>query len=184
MVVQTLVTWGAAGSPGGQSVLHSDTPGNAAIMQTAFDEAIEEWGSQFAQGTTCGWDGTYRELDTATGELEDLGNVGAPWSFSTIASAQPVANGTQALVRWRTAAVVAGRLVQGRTYIPGIAVNNLDGGQLSTAQQSALRSAMLNVVQSGGLFIWSRPTLSRPGSIHQVVACDVWSELAVQRRRR
>ena len=81
---------------------------------------------------------------------------------------------------------VAGRLLQGRTFIPGISSGQLDGGQLSSACVTAFSTAQSTFLASipADMVIWHRPKGVTPGTYFAVDSGATWNELAVQRRRR
>lgn len=134
-------------------------------------------------------------IDEATGELVDsLSTIdGATTGGTSTEDNQPPA--TQTLLRLRTGAVVAGRRVQGRLFIPGPPRNGTgDTTTPTTASRAAYQLAAADLIVSasplGGWRVWSRPVTDsptvadRPGSIHSVINGSVWEKYAVLRSRR
>lgn len=184
MVFQYTLEWTMAGSGGGTTVLHSDSEANIGVTIAAWQTAWNAVATQFPSTTRWTFDGTFRELNTASGQLVTVGAVGGSATDAGDGVGQPVANASQILLRWRTPDVVAGRQIAGRTYLPGASVANLANGDLGSGQVTNFTNAFQGVATAGGLFIWHRPKAGAGGSMHQVTSCSVWPEMAVQRRRR
>lgn len=127
-------------------------------------------------------------INDASGQITDF------WSSSTLltgtgaASGTPLPDAAQALLRWRTATVVAGRRVQGRTYIPGLTAGSLSttnpGNLIQTTQVQIAAAGEDLIADNVGFVIWSRPGTNRPGSSALVTNASCWNEFATQRRRR
>lgn len=116
------------------------------------------------------------------GEIVEPTPHGAPGAQAQ----QPVADATQVLFQWHTPLVVNRRLVRGRTYAPGLAQGSTTGGNLSGGVRAALVGVGVDFIdEADGTFgVWHRPT-NGVGGVHvEVTSHSVWSELAVQRRRR
>nr|CRY94840.1 hypothetical protein [uncultured prokaryote] len=122
---------------------------------------------------------------------EDGGLVGS-WSDAVAHTGSgittaggPVANATQALLRWATVDIVRGRRVAGRTFVPGIASAAMGQGEMSPGTRAAVQVTLDAFVDlTAGFVIWKRPTGAFPGSIHEVNTGSLGIELAVQRKRR
>lgn len=126
-----------------------------------------------------------REVSEATGTLTGEWIDSDPQSGNGSEAQAAVADATQALVRWSTGVVVNGRFLKGRTFIPGLEIDALVGGNLSTGAQSTIGAAAGNLIAADvGFSIWHRPTDGVGGSLHPVLGTSVWSEFAVLRRRR
>jgi hypothetical protein len=127
-----------------------------------------------------------RELNDSTGVLEDFyAATGGPYTGGGSSAAQQVPDASQGLVRWLTSNVIAGRRLQGRTFIPGLTQTNISEGNLGTAAQGTITTAAQALVDSeAGLMIWHRPQGGTGGTTAFVTTASVWNELAVLRRRR
>jgi hypothetical protein len=104
---------------------------------------------------------------------------------------------TQGLIRWSAGGVVAGRRVQGRTYIPGATeANSGTDGLPQTPYRTALDNAAAALLASvlSTPVVWSRPVTADPeanppiegrlGSSHQILSGAAWTQWAVLRGRR
>lgn len=174
------------------------TPAGGAVSVFNLDDAIPVAGQRagiqaflndFAENQSTEFSWTIptegRELDPATGLTQDF------WSDPTLqtgngdTTANYVPDATQVLFRWRTDAVVAGRRVQGRTFMPGLLSSLVVGGNVQGGALVLLQGMATALVESGiGLGVWSRPTEGRAGSFALATQGSVWSEFAVQRGRR
>lgn len=137
-------------------------------------------------------DTTSYVVETSGREFEDTtGTLTGSWADATARTGQgaatnePVADATQMLIRWYTPSIINGRFLQGRTYIPGVAAGNLQGGNLNPTSQAGLQVYVdAFIATPAELVVWSRPTGSRPGSSDTVTTGAIWNEFAVLRRRR
>lgn len=128
---------------------------------------------------------TGRVLDDFTGGL-----IGT-WSDATLPTVTGTNGGavvpdaSQVLVRWTTGVVVGGRFVQGRSFIPGLAVTNLSGGNLLAATGVAFDAqANAMIATALGFGVWHRPVGGTGGQHVLASSATTWNELAVLRRRR
>jgi len=192
------VFWTTEGTSGKVSVLNFDEATSVASQRAAIDAWLQAvvgalHNSTFYVIATAG-----REWNDATGELVGAWTDTTPYTeFGTVTGEQ-VAEATQILFQWQTAAIADGRFVRGRTFIPGCSAVNLEDGELETAIRAALQSGGQTLPDANvGFGIWHRPVyvpadppgsgpsvLERNGSFHEVQSCSVWSEFAVLRRRR
>nr|CRY96742.1 hypothetical protein [uncultured prokaryote] len=126
-----------------------------------------------------------RELDEATGTLTGAWNDSTPYVALGEVTGDPVPDASQALVRWSTGAVVGGRFLRGRTFIPMIASQAVVNGNLGSGAQDSIAGAAGNFASSAaGLQIWSRPKGGGIGTAFVVTGASCWQEFAVLRRRR
>lgn len=182
---EVITRWSSGGSSGGLTIMYADQAVNLADLRTALGTFWNALDNSLTTSTTWTVDTGGRTLDETTGTLTGF------WSEPTVQagvgalSGSAVANASQVLVRWRTTAIVAGRLVQGRTYVPGLGAGLLANGEIAGTTRNGMAAAAENLADSASsISIWSRPKAGRPGSLHPVSSGDVWGELAVQRRRR
>lgn len=125
-----------------------------------------------------------RILNPGTGALTGAWVDGVARTLTGSASGQPVADATQALIRWQTGEVVGRRFLQGRTFIPGLANGNTNGGNISTALIADWATKANAFVSASQFGIWHRPKTGAGGQWLEVTTASIWSELAVLRRRR
>lgn len=183
---EQLVTWTTPAGSNFVSVLFYDSAlGVVADERAALDvflTAVSE-----LLGTNIDWviEPTGRILDDSTGGLTGF------WSEPTVhqgsgtaVSGAIVPDASQILLRWRTSTVTSGRLLQGRTYIPGLWASAVDDGEIDAEAFADLTSFVNTFVPTSGLVIWHRPTGGSGGSTADVTSGSVWNELAVLRNRR
>lgn len=183
---EVIIDWSAESTSGGLSVLYFLNSGAITDQREGIQNMLGAVIGRLDSLTTWSVRTSGKVIDDATGTLTGF------WSDSTArtgvgtVTGQPVANAAQVLLRWRTDNIVAGRLLQGRTYVPGLAQGATDKGQLAAATITAFQGgqAALLATAPGELVVWHRPTESTPGSSFPVTAGATWEELAVQRRRR
>jgi hypothetical protein len=126
-----------------------------------------------------------RELDDATGTLTGNWNTAVNQTGTGAGTVDAVPDASQVLFRWSTGDIVNGRLVKGRTFVPGLEISALADGNLDPAFFSGLNGACTTLAASGaGFQIWHRPIAGSGGSAHAVLSGVVWAELAVLRQRR
>lgn len=186
MVREILVDWTTASGGGKVSVFHFIEASPVEGQREALSDFLTACNSTLAASTSWSIRQEGRELNTVTGQLTgawtestSYGGAGSPGNTSVLADA------TQVLVRWYTDHVVDGRFLRGRTYLPGIFRNVSEGGNVYPASVSTI-TASGNVLAASGqqLCIWHRPKNGAGGVTWAVDTCSVWSEFAVQRRRR
>jgi hypothetical protein len=120
-------------------------------------------------------------IDPANGQVISDIDLGATNVVQGTGGGQTVADTTQVLVRFKTGHRIAGRTLQGRIYIPGLSIQALQGGNITTASQASIQAAAQNLLTDGnGLRVYSR----KDRTFWEVQSATVPSELAVQRRRR
>lgn len=182
---EIIVEWTTASGAGKKSVLFFDTGTTAASQRTALSTMLTSIQTSLVSGNTWRIANVGRELDNSTGTL-----TGA-WSDASVKSGggtvppQQVADATQVLFQWRTGVIVNGRFLRGRTFIPGLAVSNLSGGNLLAGVQTGFQGYGTTFLNANvGFQVWHRPVNGSGGQVALGGTCTVWSELAVLRRRR
>lgn len=185
-MVQELITeWDTPNSKGGLSIMYVDDETDIFAVRTNLQTMWTSIASIL--GSAVDWnirtDG--RILDTATGALTGLWADATPQTGSGSGGSSVVANASQGLIRWKTTTIQNGRLVQGRTFVPGIEYQQLGGGELEPGGVIILRNAASTfAAETASISVWHRPQSGSGGSIAPVVSADAWSEFAVQRGRR
>lgn len=124
------------------------------------------------------------DLDAADGSLlNTFGVVPDSGNGGSTADALPAV--AQMLVRWPTNAVINGRRVRGRTFLPGVS-------EAFSIGQKPLAAGILTVLtaaqalQASGLTIWHRPTGTPPsgGQPIEATGAAVWDQFAYLSSRR
>lgn len=186
---RTTTRWTLLSGRQGVTVLHFDG-GEPVAAQDVADATYDLWDALKGAVTTttvARVDPIVEIVNKNTGALEDLVAVNQPAAVAGTVSGQQAADATQFLIRWNTGAVKNGRRVSGRLYLPGVPVGSLDGGNVKGTVLTSMASALgtwLSGHEAEGLVVWSRPSPTRVGQATLVASVSVWSELAVQRRRR
>jgi hypothetical protein len=122
-----------------------------------------------------------------------VGAVGGVISSS--AAGVPYAPAVAILTKWKTAGIVHGHAVKGRTFISPLAAGMVSSGVVIGAAISGIPSLAAPLITGAAaeprLCIWSRPVKVgtptvpvRDGSAWLVTGCSVPSKLAVLRSRR
>lgn len=126
-----------------------------------------------------------RELSEADGTLTGFWSESTPAAGSGQAIGVSVADSSQALLRLRTVAIRRGRVVQGRTFIPGIAASQIASGNLAPGAVANMNLEAASLIDSSvRIGVWSRPVDATPGEFPAAVTATMWDEFAVLRRRR
>ena len=130
------------------------------------------------------------EIEETTGDLVGQVAAAAPGSVTPTGAFDALPYFTQALLRLGTNLFVAGRRVQGRSFIPGLMENGSVGtpaapsAALVTNLQTAANLLGTTIVTPIGQRVWSRPTLSRPGLSTPVISRTIAPTWAVLKSRR
>lgn len=183
--IQTELT----GLPGGSGLSTFHFLASAGSGQDAQDAVDAFWASIISHvllGITAKPKNECITFEDSTGEVLSVTPVsGIGANGSQTGEALPYA--TAGLVRWRTNTVVAGRRLQGRTFLPNPGETNSGAGGVPV-------SAYLNELQAAGdaliasalstPVVWARPTESRAGTHGEITAASPWGQFAVLRSRR
>lgn len=184
---------GLVGGPG-LTTFYADTT-DAGYSDGDFRDAVHAFldGQKVLTSTAITWTGqsTIDYLDVATGEIQSQAFVSGFNVTGTNANEQ-LAPTTQGLVQYVTGVYVDGRQVRGKTFLPGITIDQSENPGRPTAGylSGTLAQAALYVNAGVGAAIYSRPrkatqTLpARAGSIHAISGHFTWSQWAVLRGRR
>jgi hypothetical protein len=181
---EIIVDWSVEDGGGGLSVLYYDTAATAASQRLALNSFLGSVDAICASSTSWTIRQEGRELADATGTLTGVWSNPVAYSGTGGGSAFTVANTSQLLVRWLTNDIVSGRFVRGRTNIPGVDQQYIDG-DWTTGVVSTVQTAINTLIATtAGPGVWHRPVGGAGGSFHEVVSGSVWQEAAVLRRRR
>lgn len=121
------------------------------------------------------------ELDPATGEIT-LVEPAPAWSEAGDLTTEKLPNATQGLIKWDTGVYVAGRRLQGKTFVPGPTEgHNTTLGRPHVDYYGTLQN-IGDTLLSGitGPVVYSKTH----GVYHPITSAIGWSEWAVLRGRR
>lgn len=186
MVREILVQWTTNTGGGKYSVLYFDESTLVADQRSQLATYLATMNGGLHNSTSWNIATSGRVLDTASGTLTGLWNdATARNGVGTVSTGQVVPDATQILVQWLTNVVVNGRVVRGRTYIPGTSTANVTAGNLAPTVRSSFQTdANAFVAACPSFRVWHRPTNKVGGVAVGVSAATCWGEFAIQRRRR
>lgn len=130
------------------------------------------------------------EIDEVTGDLVNQYAAAAPAAVTFSASGDTLPYFTQGLMRFATASFIAGRRLQGRSFIPGVVETDNQGapGVPSAATLTALQGGAnllgTTIVTPMSQRIWHRPSPSAAGLSSPVISRTVSPTWAVLKSRR
>ena len=148
----------------------------------AWDAALTARNVDFPTAITANIQAELRLIDSVTGTLTGT-EVTTPNTVTGASSGDSLPRASQGLIRWSTPAIVAGRRLRGRTFLPCIIVSfNTVGGKVDASLIGAWQTVLDAFIADceGELCVWS-PT---HGSVSSVSGASLWSEWAVMRSRR
>lgn len=162
--------------------------------QTAADEAaaaVSGWITDlqpvFSTSVSVDVSNTATQINEATGTIVDFHAVDGATIQGT-STADPLPIGTSAIFRFRTNAVVRGRRLQGRVFLPGMTESMVPAGGVLDAGGIAglILTAAENLGGPSGVHVvWSRPVDGGPaGTTAPVTVYDVPAVLTSLRSRR
>lgn len=188
---QILTDWTTPAGGGMVSVNYFDATSGVAVQQSAVDDLFDGMKSGLSDQVSWSVRDTGVELDESDGTLVGTWANAAGLSGSGTGASEPVPDSSQILLRWHTASIVHGRFVRGHTYVPGLTLGNVVGGNLGSAAKALFDTEAHAFATSGSdPVVWSRPFAgkvgnpARAGSFHTMDEGTCWSEIAVLRRRR
>lgn len=185
-MIEVTTTWNPPSGVTTKSVMYFGPGADPSIVRLRVHELWDAL--SHALSNQCSWsvDTEGRILDSSTGTLLGSWTEATTRADAGIGTGQPVADATQALLRWQTGTVVSGRFLQGRTFVPGLEGNELLAGNLGAATVTSFVAAQASflLATSGQFGIWHRPKAGAGGVWVPVTGGSTASELAVLRRRR
>lgn len=182
---EIIVDWDSPGSAGKVSVFHFGDIPSVASQRLALSDFLTDVATVITDVTSYAIRTEGREFDPETGTLTGTWTENTSYAASGGATSEPVADATQVLVRWQTNRIRNGRYVRGRTFIPGLGVDKLLGGNIASGTRTVIGNAATDLANAGvELQVWSRPQGSTLGVGSAVLAGSVWAEASVLRRRR
>lgn len=182
---EIVVDWTTASGGGKNSVFMFGTVSTAADQRIALRNFLQSVDNLLTPANTWSIRQTGREVDPATGTLTGTWTDGTSYTGAGAVAGEPVPDASQILIRWSTGHIVGGRFLQGRTFIPGCVVGNIDDGNLSSAAVTvAANAANQLILDAAQMGVWHRPTSGSGGVWWAADEASCWNELAVLRRRR
>lgn len=160
---KVVVTWsGLSGLPGYSVFYGTAAMTDVSPIANFFGSFDQYFPSNLAWSVPSGGD----EIDDATGTLlGDWAGTGAAVVTGTGGGAADHASGVGGMVQWRTAAVVGGRRLRGRTFLTHMISSAYDnGGNIDTAALTAFSTGANLVVAAGEFVVWHRPQGGSGGS--------------------
>jgi hypothetical protein len=125
-------------------------------------------------------------IEDSTGELLDVWESGTP-QLPVGGSGSSFSQGVGIRVVWLTNGVVGGRRVRGATFLCPIGGPNFStDGTIVDGTLTSQAEAANDFVDSveGGLQIWSRPAVARPGTSNKVIGAQIPDKVSWLRTRR
>jgi hypothetical protein len=190
--VRTVITPGSGAAPMLATHYWTDNslaPAVAALEMTARVRAFWNYmAGQVNAGNTFQVDGQVDTFDPATGSLTGSVGVTTPAVVNGTGSGDELPRQTQLLIRYNTGAIVNGRRLKGRTFVPllteaanSLGLPNISIVNVGNAAAILLGTTITSVVSQS---VWHRPNLSGAGGSAPVTSRSVSNQWASQRSRR
>lgn len=178
---------GVAGSPYYTNMYYLTDAGGAGMQDScdAWTDLIDAFSTSLGTSMTVAIYPDVPLIDSATGILTGATTVsGAVVDPDGGTDLLPPA--TQGLLRWQTAAVVAGRRLRGRTFLPGMTEGDTNAGgsvlpALVSSMNGYLSATFLPAVAAAAPLVVYGPTHH---AFSEVTSGNMWTEFAVLRSRR
>lgn len=181
----TILMTGFPGAPGYMRAYSN--PAVAPPNLTAWQAFIAGIADRFPSNTTLQIQNTGDTLNEVTGEITGAWSGAAQTAVvGTGSGAYAAASGAH--INWRTADVVNGRRVRGRTFLVPLYGGAYDSdGTIAATVLTDLRTnlaTLLTAIVGNGAVVWHRPVNGANGSIHGITTADIPDKAAVLRSRR
>jgi len=185
--VRTLITGTPVVGGGISNFYFSESVGTAATVVAAVQAFWAALLGTMNSAITLSTQGQVDTLDPTSGLLTDSFNV-TPVTQVGGDGGEVLPYATQGLVKWRTADIVNGRRVLGRTFVPGPCEARNNAGVPIAGYVTALDAAAAAMIAAANadFVIWHRPGDggTPPGSEHFVTAGQAWTNWGSLRSRR
>lgn len=190
--IRAAINYPLPGSPG-VITLYTRSTGleNGATAQLTCDrlrDAVTAGADLWAGDTHIISDAFVDDIDPATGHITGSNGV-TGWSFTGTGATAYCPPATAVCIAWKTAAVIGGRRVQGRTFVGPLSTTHLqtdgtpDAGGLTKANDMA--SAWTdNGLTATFTVVWHRPVSGAGGTAEDITGHVVKDKFAVLRSRR
>lgn len=180
-----IVSWSSPGSPGGISVLYAEASKSPNRQRDVLADMLSAVMTKCAAGTTFSLAKAGAVIDSQSGLMVNVWDDSRSKTGSGTGIGQAIPNASQLLLRLPTADIVNGRFIRGRMFIPGLADDGVENGEVKDSTLVALNTVSDYLTDpDSGFYVWHRPTSGSGGSAHSITGGAFWAELAVLRNRR
>lgn len=185
VVMRVRTVWaGVAGTPYYSNHYFGDdtVPATAQDAVNAVDAFWFGLSGNISNDLTWTVEGTVARIEATDGSLVGQYAV-TPETGVGGSSGQMLPLATQGIVRWLTDTVIAGRMLRGRTFVPGLVedVNDADGKPVSALPTLLTTVGQALINDTGNtLQVWSRTH----GNFAEVETAQGWNQWATLRSRR
>ena len=184
-VREVVTDWSTIAGSGFVSVEFFDTSASIAAQRTALNAFFASVAASLNNTARYSIRVAGRTLDSASGTLTGGWTDGTAHSAAGSGTVAAIPDAAQVLFRWNTFAIINGRVLKGRTFIPALEISAIAGGNIGNTFVGLFNGyAQALCASATGFGVWHRPVLGAGGSHHVATAGSVWPELAVLRRRR
>nr|CRY97470.1 hypothetical protein [uncultured prokaryote] len=183
-MLEITTRWTSTLARSGLSIMYFNPTATVETARLAWGSYLNAIKGELNVGTRATVATEGRVIEAETGELTGMWSDTTTVSYGGASSSEPVANASQVLLRWNTVIVINGRMVKGKTYIPGLSSSSTGGGELPSGPRATFTTPMTTFITTAMPVVWHRPGPKGPGLAVPVSSGSVWNELAVQRRRR
>lgn len=191
MVDEYRAVWAVPGGGAGYSTFYAETDQSTTQRQEfadavgAFFQALD---NLIPSTVTITFDSEVRQLNDASGVLEDVEAVTPPTAVNGIATGAYAA-GAGARVDWRTSVIINGRRVIGRTFIVPIIGSSFESnGTIVAASLADLQAAadayLASFTSIVGAVVWHRPVAQAGGQSAPIQSAVAVDKSALLRSRR
>jgi hypothetical protein len=190
--IRASINYANPGAPG-VITLYTESTGlendpTAALTTARLQDALTAGAGLFSSGTTFVSDSFVDTIDPATGEIT-ASSAQDSWTVTGSSLAALAPPQTAICVTWKTAGIIAGRRVRGRTFLSPLyaGIPDVDGTPTSAAMTAAnaLAAAWIdNGLTDTFATIWHRPVGGTGGTSERITAYQVRDKFAVLRSRR
>ena len=159
---EIITNWQTPAGGGFKSVMYFDAGGVINDQRQAVHTLWESIEGELADEVLYFQDQSGRILQDSDGQLMGQWTDSEAFGGAGTSTGEAIPDASQGLIRWHTNVVVAGRFLQGRTFVPGIASENIVLGNLSAASQAVFNGALATFIAlTPGLVVWHRPEIGR-----------------------
>lgn len=160
----------------------------ADLTNTRLYDAVQNLGLVCPTTMTFQGDSFVDDIDPATGAITDSHSV-TPWNYGGGVGTSYLPPANQVCVTWKTAAVIGGRRVRGRTFAGPFATAEADTDGTPNANLMTHMQAFADAWTDNGLtdtfaVVWHRPVGGTGGTAEDITGHVIKDKFAVLRSRR
>ena len=190
--IRASISWPLSGSPGVMTLYTRSTrlenAATAALTNTRLYDAVQNLGLVMPTTLVFNGDSFVDDIDPDTGAITDSHSV-TPWTYGGGSGTSYAPPASQVCVTWKTAAVIAGRRVRGRTFAGPFSLSKVDTDGSPTADLMTHMEAFAAAWVDNGLtdtfaVVWHRPVGGHGGTAEDITGHVIKDKLAVLRSRR